>query len=57
MANDKYLPSRFQINFDRALEIGAGALEVVLEIEERTAQICVKIGHSVPPGSAVRLRR
>jgi hypothetical protein len=45
MANDKYLPSRFQINFDRALEIGAGALEVVFEIEQRSAQICAAIGH------------
>jgi hypothetical protein len=38
MANDKYLPSRFQINVDRALEI-------VFEIEQRSAQICAAIGH------------
>jgi hypothetical protein len=49
MANDKYLPSSFQINVDpaadRALEIGAGALEIVFEIEQRSAQICAAIGH------------
>jgi hypothetical protein len=45
----KYLPSSFQINVDpaadRALEICAGALEIVFEIEQRSAQICAAIGH------------